>query len=102
MVDTSMDSLLWHRYGISKSLPVRILNQQIQFTKILELWKAFAENDPMLEEAFLNNFDKSYHLLLGAKRQRQLCCQPDQVDNHSGSESVLFTPCVAVTRSGNE
>jgi hypothetical protein len=41
-------------------------DQQIQFTKILEQQKAFTENDPMSDEAFLNIFDKGYHLLLEA------------------------------------
>jgi hypothetical protein len=33
-------------------------DQQIQFTKILEQQKAFTENDPMSDKAFLNIFDK--------------------------------------------
>jgi len=77
-------------------------DQQIRFTKILELQKLFAENDPSSLEAFLNIFDKGYHMLLESKRQGQRCIQPDKVDSLSSGESVLRTACVAVTRSGNE
>ena len=77
-------------------------DQQIRFTKILELQKLFAENDSTSLEAFLNIFDKGYHILLESKRNGQRCIQPDKVDNLSSGESVLRTACVAVTRSGNE
>jgi len=77
-------------------------DQQIKFTKILEMQKLFAELDPTSAKAFLNIFDKGYHLLLEAKQQGQLCCQPDKVDSFSFGEAVLRTACVAVTRSGNE
>jgi hypothetical protein len=77
-------------------------DQQIRFMKILEQQKEFTENDPTLDEAFLNIFDKGYHLLLEAKWQGQLCCQPDWVDSLSGGESILRTACIAVTISSNE
>jgi hypothetical protein len=77
-------------------------DQQIRFTKILELQKMFSENDPTSIEAFLNIFDKGYHMLLEAKRHGQLCCQPDKVDKLSNGDAVLRSACVAVTRSGNE
>jgi len=77
-------------------------DQQISYTMILELQKLFAENDTSSLEAFLNVFDKGYHMLLEAKRQGQLCCQPDKVDTLSTGDNVLRTACVAVTRSGNE
>jgi hypothetical protein len=40
-------------------------------------------------------------MLLEAKRQQQLCMQPDKVDALSG-QSVLRTVCVAETRFGSE
>jgi hypothetical protein len=77
-------------------------DQQVTYTKILELQKQFAECDPDSLEAFLNVFDKGYHKLLEAKRLGQLCLFPDKVDELSTGDRVLFTGCVAVTRSGNE
>ena len=78
-------------------------DQQIKFTKILELQKFFAENDPTLLEAFLNVFDKGRHKILDAKQLGQLCLQPDVNDGMLSSGcSVLRTGCVAVVRSGNE
>lgn len=78
-------------------------DQQIEYTKIFEMQKLFAELDPTSTEAFLNIFDKGYHKLLEAKQQgHQLCYQPDKVDLLLSGEAVLRTACVAVTRSGNE
>ena len=77
-------------------------DQQIRFTKILQAQNLFAENDLTSLEAFLNVFDKGYHMLLEAKKHGQVCMQLDKVNALSSGKSVLCTACVAVTRSGNE
>jgi hypothetical protein len=75
---------------------------QIRDTRILELQKEFAENDPSSVKQFLNIFDKGYHMLLETQKHGQLCCQPDKSDEQFGGNKVLRTGCVAVVRSGNE
>ena len=77
-------------------------DRQIRDTMILELQKAFAENDPSSILHFLNIFDKGYHMLLETHKHGQLCCQPDKADDQFGGDKVLRTGCVAVVRSGNE
>ena len=79
-------------------------DRQIADTMILELQKAFAENDPSSIETFLNIFDKGYHMILETQKHGQLCCQPDEAksDEQFGRDKVLRTGCVAVVRSGNE
>jgi hypothetical protein len=77
-------------------------DRQIEDTMILELQKAFSENDPTSVRAFLNIFDKGYHQILEALRHGQLCCRPDEANNTFGGDKVLRAGCVAVVRSGNE
>jgi hypothetical protein len=79
-------------------------DRQIEDTKILELQKEFAEKDTSTSvlQAFLNIFDRGYHMLLRTLRHGQMCCQPDQADDTFGGDKVLRTGCVAVVRSGNE
>jgi hypothetical protein len=77
-------------------------DRQIEDTKILELQKEFSENDSTSHRPFLNVFDKGYHQLLQAMRHGQMCCRPDEADEHFGGDKVLRSGCVAVVRSGNE
>jgi hypothetical protein len=72
--------------------------------KIFEEQEAFAAEDKLSSQTFVNVLDKGYRSVLDSLMSGQKCLQPvfAQSDEQFRRDETLHSGCVAVVRSGNE